>query len=412
MNSQGFGGVGRTRQLTQWLIISCTLNVGFLATFGYILFRDRSSSLEETKLTAKALPISLSNEQLLETLSHNSFSETIPLLQDEHAMEEGFKKRDLALGALVHFHGFNLEKALGGVHPEKRAVALKGEEGTQVIFLFPGLGEFEFKAIVDFIRTETWPLTTRGLFLKAQTATAKGRAIDESLLEAFTMTPEFLAVTTLFTRAKMDLKKEEIAQLLLQGNFDLFHSFSLQQKLSSKEAVPQESLRELLVGYLDAGAKKSAQLLLQSQMEFALKKLSDEQIEKCFELLEGNAVELQKLSLELLVSRRCDKIREKAAEKLYSLAKELAPRPFNYELALARFAPDYLALEEGRSSQTAAITEVVAAEPHIKVYTVESGDNLWKIGRKFSISAERIKVENKLKNDKLKPGQQIFIPDE
>jgi peptidoglycan endopeptidase LytE len=43
-------------------------------------------------------------------------------------------------------------------------------------------------------------------------------------------------------------------------------------------------------------------------------------------------------------------------------------------------------------------------------YTIKSGDNLAKIAKKFSIDLEKIKKFNDLKDDSLKIGEKIIIP--
>ena len=43
-------------------------------------------------------------------------------------------------------------------------------------------------------------------------------------------------------------------------------------------------------------------------------------------------------------------------------------------------------------------------------YTVQPGDTLWNISRKYNgISVEQIRKKNKLKSDDLKPGQKLVI---
>ncbi len=44
------------------------------------------------------------------------------------------------------------------------------------------------------------------------------------------------------------------------------------------------------------------------------------------------------------------------------------------------------------------------------IYTVNRGDSLWKISRKYSVSIEEIKRLNNLKNTTIYPGQQLRIP--
>ena len=45
-----------------------------------------------------------------------------------------------------------------------------------------------------------------------------------------------------------------------------------------------------------------------------------------------------------------------------------------------------------------------------KTYTVQPGDTLWDISRKFNgLTIERIKSLNKLTNSKIQPGQKLIV---
>jgi len=48
--------------------------------------------------------------------------------------------------------------------------------------------------------------------------------------------------------------------------------------------------------------------------------------------------------------------------------------------------------------------------PNAKIYTVQPGDTLWDISRKFEgLTIEKIKTLNNLKTTKLQPGQKLII---
>ena len=60
------------------------------------------------------------------------------------------------------------------------------------------------------------------------------------------------------------------------------------------------------------------------------------------------------------------------------------------------------------SSKTSSV-EVVTS-PQGKVYTVQPGDSLWDISKKFQgLTIEKIKTLNNLKTNKLQPGQKLIV---
>lgn len=410
MNSQSFARdpAARARAYAQLLIISCTLNIAFLSTFCYLHFNKRV--LGPSSVSIKPHFTSISNEQQLRAFCLLPFKELVVQLSDKTPVENGFKKRDLALGVIVEFHKFDLERALGNLNLERRALSLPLQNGEKsaIITLFPALSDFEFEAIEGFVRTERWPLTSEGLFLALQ---KRSDSAAPDLIQAFTTTPEFLAISALFSRTGSGLQLSEQLQLLAEGNWSDFSTFAGGIKQGAPSMI--DSRRALLAIYFDHGSAFAGELLVRLDREFALKKLEDGQIERLLDLLEKkNSSEGAPFALELLVSARRDTIREKAAHLLYRLAAESPPTPFQHKIALERFAPECLASIEGSNYQIApTTTEVVAKEPHVKVYTVVNGDNLWKIARKFSVKPEHIMEENKMKGDRLKIGQKLLIPD-
>ena len=44
------------------------------------------------------------------------------------------------------------------------------------------------------------------------------------------------------------------------------------------------------------------------------------------------------------------------------------------------------------------------------IYTVQTGDSLWKIGRKYNVTVAEIKRINQLKDDRIYPNQKLKIP--
>ena len=105
----------KIRILIQMLILSGAINIGLIITFFYSAIKDRQIS--SYHMTPVATDISdskkeLTNVNYISYLSSLSYRELIALLADKQLIEEGYAKRDLALGCLVAYHHFNIEKAL------------------------------------------------------------------------------------------------------------------------------------------------------------------------------------------------------------------------------------------------------------------------------------------------------------
>ncbi|WP_166792874.1 LysM peptidoglycan-binding domain-containing protein [Methylacidiphilum caldifontis] len=70
-------------------------------------------------------------------------------------------------------------------------------------------------------------------------------------------------------------------------------------------------------------------------------------------------------------------------------------------------SPSY-ALERGSSPSKPADT--TSKKPTEIKYVVKRGDSLWKISRKYKVTVEALMAINELKDDRLKPGQELIIP--
>lgn len=62
------------------------------------------------------------------------------------------------------------------------------------------------------------------------------------------------------------------------------------------------------------------------------------------------------------------------------------------------------------ASKTPRVTTEIFSSPQGKVYTVQPGDSLWDISKKFQgLTIEKIKSLNNLKTNKLQPGQKLIV---
>lgn len=414
----------KARWLTQALIISGALNVGFLATFVYFVLKEKQGSVafelkpKDPNLAKNAL----TNEKTLCAYSLLSFQDLLARLDNKEHIEDGFTKRDIALGCLVAFHHFNLDRALGGLQLQQRKVSfdnLDGTERTQVT-LYPGLADYQFQAIFHYAKTEKWPFTSQGLFYEIKRAQ---RPYDPALLETFFLTPEFHAIATLFNRSNLNLDKEVLIALLVQGEWRAISDFHEKQKIA--QDLSPDRRRAFLLEYLDMRSPLAANLLLESDFEFACKRLDDSRILLVLDTLKEKSPALENFAKELISSPRSDAIWKKAAASLYTLANEPLPEPYDNNSALARFvphaAPKPASIEPQKKAAVAAPQKTTAKSAPTKVatptknkpkrmHTVQQGENLWKIARKYRVPVDAIIQANRLDSEKLRPGKQLEIP--
>ena len=394
----------KTRRLTQALIISGTVNIALLATFGYSVFKERrvSAPIELTPVGKGQNLSSESNEKLLRAYSLLPFQDLLMRLDNKDLIEDGYTRRDLALSCLVAFHHFNLERALGGLELQKRYVPFRNAEGEEQIPLaiFPGLADFQYEAILQYARTERWPLTPQGLFFEIQ----RGSPRDPTLLEAFYLTPQFHTVHLLFTRTDLLIEKEKIVEMLAEGNWNSLQAFTKEQRQAQDLSLDKR--RAFLLSYMiNCRSVLAAKILLEGDLEFVSKRLSDAELLTLFDLLPQNHPQFLPLARELIASPRCDAIWLKAASILYAAASEPLPHPYDHTQTLRRFAAAQLPPPPGPPPRP------TPQKATGRVHTVQPGDSLWKIARQYKVSIESIKRQNHLESERLRPGKQLQIPE-
>lgn len=405
----------RSGFLSQALIFSVALNVALLATFGYFLLRGQKAQVAfASPPSTETVEKTINNAEILRLLCEKNFSELVELLSDKQNLEDGYLKRDFALAILVSFHQFHLEKALNGAALQQRQILFsRHPQGESIdLAIFPGLTDEHYEAIIKYARTEKWPLTSQGLFFEIKRALATNKTPDLLLIESFALSPEYISITTLFSRSGAVIPKEELFELVTQGDWQTLNSLYEQQKQSQDLSV--DRCRTLLVDYLQQHSKKAAQLLLRCDSEFTLKRLTDDQV--LFVLDNANLAEKHAMGLAkaLLCSTRGENVIRVAAGKLYAQAGEAMPNPFQLLDAIKRFCPG--ALPKAAPALEKPVVVAPPPSPMEKsqksqmLYIVQSGDSLWKIAKKHRVSIEAIVKANHLETERLKPGQQLQIP--
>lgn len=391
--------VKKAKWLTQALIISGTLNVGFLSTFIYFAIRKHAPHLSlELDRSSSELTKQLGMQDVLAKYGSLSFQDLLAMLGNREHVESGYTQRDLSLATLVSLHYFNLERALGGLALQKREVSFLHPQTNQetILTIFPGLADYQYQAIMQYAKTEKWPFTPEGLFAEIQKSKLPH---DPSLLEAFYLTPEYHFLNLLFSKTGIPLKKEHLVVLLSQGKWSTIEKVAQDLRKTSLFAV--EERRKFLLDLMEESSRLAAKILLETDLDYCSKHLDNGQVLFLCNLLgeKTNSLFLK----ELLLSPRSDEIWKKAASILYVQAAEEVPEVLDLEGAKRRFI----------ELKVAAPTPTKPAAPkkqQAKTYTVASGDSLWKIANKHSITINALKEANQLKSDRLSVGQTLLIP--
>lgn len=391
----------KMRVLTVALIISGALNIGLVAMGVFTQCQEAESSIAIRQVAKGKERIATSFDRSFAQMEKLSFHELVSFLTNRDLVDDGYSKRDLALSALVAFHHFHIEKALGGASLQRRDISLTNGLTVQV---FPGLSNDHFEAVIRFAYEEKWPVTAEGLFKLIK----KGSSLkDESLVQAFLVTPEFRALQAVFKNTEVSQQSAELLHLVCEGSWELFDQFAREQAQLLDLSV--ERRRSLLLGYLAIGSKTAARLLLTTDFAFIAKRLEDKGIIGMLSLLTEKSVEAERLCMELLKSPRSDAVWESAASSLYAYNGEEAPSPIDLQAARERFAgaaplPKIVAVEVAKSAPK------TAQAPKLRQHIVKEGESLWKIARQYNVKVDEIVKVNEMEKDRLFPGMVLCIP--
>ena len=200
----------RARFLTQALMISGTLNLGFLAASFYFLFKESDPAITlPMEPIAKPVTAHPTLQKIFTEYSQLLFPDLVALLNHRAHVEEGISHRDIALACLVNYHHFYLEKALGGAPLQKRRIQIQHPESQDrlEVIVTTGLSDDQYLAIIQFAKIERWPMTPEGLFYEVQ---SNPLGQDPSLVEAFFLTPGMLFCPSPIDKKRLECNERDV----------------------------------------------------------------------------------------------------------------------------------------------------------------------------------------------------------
>lgn len=340
------------KRLQRLLLASGLLNICLVTLLLSMWLKAPSFDLPVSRKSDPPLARHTSSGQLMISFLEMPFEQLSCKLEEKEPVECGYLQRDFALSSLCSKFYFDIERALFGKNLEVRHVRIEGCEQLGTFSLYPGLSNKDFEALAHFAKTERWPFTPEGLFLKLRQSQSN---LPKSLINAFVMTDFFKEIHKKFPH----LKSLEVLGMMLEAGWET--AVEARHSLHSTDA-----LTALIAG----GSQTAAKLILETESEYALRRLSDTTIFQIFDLLGKDHPLSVSFAQKILKTPRGDDV--------WQLAKEQTVEPES-------FPEDYL-------------------------YMVQEGDSLWKIARKHKTNVQEIKSCNNLESDILHPGKILKIP--
>jgi LysM repeat protein len=403
----------KIRKLTLWLFASGACNILLAAFLFFWLFRDRPPvpycelKPKTERMRGRTILVSPTNADLIKKYKGMGYQQLLMKLGDTHLVEDGFTERDIALGVLTAFYDFNLEKALGKqpLSSQKRVLSFNNDQ--EGLLVYARLTDEQFAAIHHFASTERWPFKAQGLFFLLKKEQFKE---EDSLKEAFYLTTEFTTVAELFLNTSV--KRETLIELIQEGNWGLLATFAEKQKKAHD--LSAENRQRLLLSYVKGNAKSAATILLTTDFDFAMKRLSDSTVMAIMRLLDEQTPVTLRYVHGIATSPRADQVRTLAIAKYQELSGK------SWEPLVSRdIKPSQPKSLEVIALKPPVLTPHILKKPPTKtarapknfIYIVQEGDSLWKIAKRFSIPIEEIRALNNLRNDCLKPGSPLKVPD-
>jgi hypothetical protein len=322
--------------LYQVLLVSLSLNVGLILAFTYKGVKNGVKKLHASESVTVNQPSKLA---VIQSFFELSFDELVAQLSSKEHIEDGFTYRDIALSCLIHYHDFAIDRVYLSNSVEKRDLILCKESLSETVKvpLLLGLTNDVFQSIINFIKTERYPVTLKGLVFLLKDI--KNRAKFSEIARLIYIQEPFCALYATLKNLEVKLKKDELLQLIVSGPFELFEGFS--EGVYSAKSNTLELCRKYLLSYLEKNSICAARLLLKLDADYCVHQLDQEQIIKFIHLCNEPNLEVVLILKRILCSMRATHVHEAAARKLYAFCGIKFKEPYEHKEALKYFLPNF-----------------------------------------------------------------------
>lgn len=389
----------RCKRLGYALGLSCFLNISLLS-FGLYEWQEAGFSyLATSAFYPQKSKVYRQNGKQLATLTKSlrdlegkSFDELVALLDDETLASDGYKVQDLALSILGFSHHVDIERALSGQVLTKRLFSYT----THSIILYPDLSQTQREDVRRFLQNERYPFTLEGLLAKYK------QEQDPLLKETIAATNKYRCIELLLKRGTT-CTSDAIFELVANCDYSLVNEFY------DEMVKAQDFSGDVRRGFLYKALPHSAELLFKTEPRFCVHTLQDAEAEALLSTLGKNPEANKEYALALLEAPRSKAIWQKAQAVLRTEAN-----PDETRLAIleryGRVKPQPIVAKQAAIKPKPTATPKPLQPPKEIIYTVQAGDTLWHLSKRFGVDIQTLKKYNKLSSDALKPGSKLRIP--
>lgn len=363
----------RLKGLTILLFLSGGLNIWFITHAIYDRYYEEEGPSSET------IPHH-SYHEVLSQFFQTPFVKLVHQLDNKEYVQDGLRKRDLALSCLVHFHYLDIERSMAPHSIYAKKMIFTNEENHEAIKMnvYPQFEDVHFNRIKKFVKREKWPFTPEGLYYEL-----KGNKDEDqsSLRMALLTAPLLQKLASCLKRYYPLLCIQEVLELLLEGDWPLIARASEFQGGS-------EEMYHFLCSFLPFKSPIAASLLLKFHEDQIFHYEEDQLVIALIQSLKGHHPDHVQFLERILNSLRKENVVNAATKQLKSYGIDTAPSSVDFEKQH----------KKGVYRQA-------------KKHRVQEGDSLWKLSKVYGVSFEDLIETNHLKRaEVLTIGQELIIP--